>query len=833
MSGSKSSHVGLTRRSFLKTTGAVVGAAAIGSGAAGLSSLSVKDAAFAAEEPEEKVVTTSCRSNCFQACMLNAHVHDGKVVYMSRGDYPEDMYSGCCLRGLSMHERAYSRTRVKYPMRRVGERGSDQWERISWDEALDEIGEKLTAIREQYGPGALAIDTGSGNYGAVQGGGGILGLFKNASECTDINVCYDQASGHGTNRVIGGGIWGYSNEIKTVLDAKHVLVWGSNPVNSQMQSWRWLRAAKEKGAKLTCIDALYSTTAARCDEFVAVRPGSDLMIALAILNDIVSKDAFDSNFVKRTTSAPFLLRKDTGLILRQSDIEGGAMADVRDAVTLNTPGSMASDPACVWNEKTGKVSVYTECVEDCALEGEYEVAGIAVETVYSALKKHVAEYTMESASAASGVPIETIEELARIYREDGPVFLYAVYGIDHYRNGHLFMQTMAIVHALTNNISRQGSSLGGFSCLGDQMILNYAAIFPKSGKLAYSNIPQCDLANVISSGIHKGKEYPIKALMFASSNGMSNYADQQTWFKDILPNVEFVLTLETEFTDTARYSDIVLPVAFWTEINELRVNNYANPYVLYAHKGMEPLHEAKPDSEILALMAQRLGLEDDVPLRSPEEWIELLMDGAPINAKGITLEALQENSAMRGVGTEDVPYVRGAEGSFPTSSGRANLYCEIPLPRVDFGQDWQEASKKERFPYFNPPTESWEGTEAASKYPLSYIQSHERYRTHTQWYAVESLREIDAEPLLHLSPEDAAERGMEDGEIVEVFNDRGAVTIKMIVDDSCPKGVCHIPKGWQRNQFIEGCYQDLTGAESDPVAVNFAYFDTRVDVRKK
>lgn len=832
MSGSAYLDTGITRRSFLKTAGATAGAAALGGGAAGLSSLAVRGEAFAQESGGETVVTTSCRSNCFQACMLQAHIRDGKVCYMSRGDYPEDEYSGCCPRGLSMHERAYSRTRVKYPMRRVGERGGDDWERISWDEAIDEIVDKLGSVREQYGPGALAIDTGSGNYGAVQGGGGILGLFKNAAEATNVNVCYDQASGHGTNRVIGGGIWGYSNELKNVLDAKHVLVWGSNPVNSQPQSWRQLRFAKERGAKLTCIDAMYSTTAARCDEFVPVRPGSDLMIALAILNDIVSQDAIDEAKVKKTTSAPFLLRKDTGLILRRSDVEGGEMADVRDAATLNKPGSMANDPAFVWDEATGSPALYTEC-ETPALEGSYEVDGIEVETVYTALKKHVAEYTLEKASEASGVPVETIAELSRIYKEDGPVFLYAVYGIDHYRNGHLFMQTMALIHALTDNISRRGSSLGGFSCLGDQMPLNFAATAAKSGKKAYTNIPQCDLANVVSSGKHKGKEYPIKALMFASSNGMSNYAEQNKWFDEVLPNVDFVLTLETEFTDTARYSDIVLPVAFWTEVNELRVNNYANPFVLYAHKAMEPLYEAKPDSEVIARIAEGLGLADDVPLRTPEEWIELLLDGAPINKRGITLDALQEHAALRGVGSEDQPFVRGANGAFPTPSGRAELYCELPLPRVDFGQNWQEASKKERFPYFNPPTESWDDSEAAQKYPLSYIQLHERWRTHTQWFAVESLRELDPEPLLHLSREDAAERGIQDGDIAEAFNDRGAVTIKAIIDDACPPGVCAIPKGWQRNQFIEGCYQDLTGAESDPMAVNFAYFDARVDVRKK
>lgn len=832
MSESINPHGGVTRRSFLKTTGALAGATAIGSAAAGLSSLAVKDAAFADAPSEDTSVTLSCRSNCFQACILNAHVRDGKVCYMSRADYPEDIYSGCCLRGLSMHERAYSRTRIKYPMRRVGERGADQWERISWDEAIDEICDKLKAIRERYGSKAVVFDTGSGNYGAVQGHSGIQNLFKNALEMTNLSGCYDKAFGYGAARVVGGGAWGYSNEIKTALDSKHVLIWGANPVNSQPQNWRILRAAKEKGTKLTCIDVLYTTAAARCDEFIQVRPGSDLMIALAILNDVVSNDAIDVECAKKRTTAPFLIRKDNGLILRRSDIEGGEMANVRDAASLSAAGSMAKDPAYVWDEAAGAPALYTEC-ETPALEGEFVIEGVEVQTAYTALKKHVAEYTIEKAAEVSSVPAETIEELARIYKEEGPVFLYTIYGIDHYRNGHLFAHAMSILHALTNNISRQGSSIGGFSCLGDQMPLNTKIWAAKSGRKSYAGLPHCDVARVIETGKHKGEDFPIKAMIFASSNSISNWPEQKQWFDVILPALDFILTIDTEFTDTARYSDMVLPAAFWTEYSEVRANGYANPFVLYSHKAVDIPYEAKPDSEIYALIAEKMGVSEDLPLLSPEEWVERLMDGAPVNKKGITLESLKGVSAMRGVGEEDVPYLRGANGKFPTPSGRAEVYCEFPLPRMDFGQEWREEAAKEHFPYFKPPTEGWHENELAQKYPLVYIQSHERYRTHTQWFAVETLREIDPEPLLHLSPEDAAQRSMEDGEIVEVFNDRGAVTIKMIVDDACPKGVCHIPKGWQRNQFIEGCYQDLTGAESDPLAVNFAYFDALVDVRKK
>ncbi len=824
----------LTRRSFLKTTGAVAGAAAVVGGAGTLTALA--ENAKTEGSSGEEVVYTVCRSNCFQRCLLEAHVRDGKLCYMSRGDYPEDIYSGCCLKGLSMHERTYSPTRIKYPMRRVDgtERGANQWERIEWDEAIAEIAKRFTEIQEKYGKRAVAVDTGSGNYCSVQGSSGVKMLFARALESTILNVCYDQSFGYGTDRVIGGGIWKFSNEPKNMLWSKNILIWGANPVSAQPQTWRIAQFAKERGAKITCIDPMFSMTAARCNEYVPIKAGTDVLVSLAILNEIVSKDQIDREYVLANTTAPFLIRKDNGLLLRRSDVEGGDQASVRDAKTLNTVGQMKQDPAYVIDEATGEPMAYTSC-DKPALEGTFTVAGIEVETVYSALKEHVSEYTVERASEASGIPADKILELSKMYAEDGPVFLYSIYGIDHYRNGHLFSQTMAVVHALTNNISRRGSSIGGSGgvMLGN-LPLNWPALNPVSGKTAYTDVPQVDLANTIATGKHKGEDYPIKALFFAYSNALSNYAQQKNWFDVILPNIDFIVTVDTEMTDTALHSDMILPVISWVEANDFAVSNYANPFVSYAGKAVEPLYEAKPDTEIYALIAEKMGFGDDVPHRTPEEWIDVMLDTDGMRKLGITQETLKKEHAFRGVASENEPMVRVAYGeSFPTPSGRAELYKELPLPRVDYGQEWEEDAAKEKFPSFKPPTENWYKNDLTKKYPISYLSTHERWRVHSQWFNVQTLKELNPEPVVYLSPEDAEERAISDGDIVEVFNDRGSVTIKAVINNACPKGVLDIPKGWQRGQVIDGGYQTMTGAESDPLSINFAYFDALVDVRKK
>lgn len=832
MSGANSPQGGLTRRSFLKTTAAVAGAAAVTGGTTSLT-------AMAADEPsgEETLVSTICRANCFQACMLNAHVIDGKVVKMSRGEYPEDIYTGCCLRGLGMHERTYSDARVKYPMKRVEgtERGAGEWERISWEQAIEEIADKIKDIQTTYGERAMSFNAASGNYGAVQGS--AIRRLMYATGGTAPAGMYDFALGWGTNRVMGGGVFGYSNEPKDMIDAKHIIIWGTNPVWTQPQTWRIILAAKDKGARLLCIDPIRSVTSQYCDEYIQIKPGTDLYVTLAILNEIVQADQIDIECVKKYTTGPFLIREDTGLFLRQSDIEGGELAELRDAKTINTVGNTKKDPAYVMDEQTGSIMPYTEC-DNPVLEGEYEVEGIKVKTVYSALKEHMAQYTVEDASDLSGIPSETIEALIAVYASGDPVTAYTQYGIDHYRGGHLWGQALAILHALTNNLSRHGTGIGGpgapkgaLSPLGQNVAMARGTNPVKADK-ANGTIASCAWSDVVKTGKFKGEDYPIKGYMSNCDNVASNRGGQRVWLDEDVKNLELIVSIEIEMTDTSRYADYVLPAAFWLECTDIR-GNFSNPYIVYGGKAIEPLWECKTDNEISTLLAEALGVGKDYPHRTDEEWIDIAFDSDTMRAKGFTQQRLKEEKALRCLGTEEEPWIIGGYGEeFPTPSGRAELYCEIPGARYDYGQDWQSEAKEQQFPIWLPPYENWPHAEIRKKYPLSYLSLHQRGRTHTQWFASETLREIDKEPYCHISRPDAASRDIEDMEVVEVFNDRGHCVVKALIDDSLPEGVCYIPKGWQRHQFIAGGYQEMTMNAGDACAGGYIFYDAVVDIRK-
>lgn len=808
---------GLSRRTFLKAsavTAVATGAIAANPFGSGMKALATGEEGQAASS-EEKLVSSACRSNCFQSCRLYAHVRDGKLVKTSPAPWPDEEYTGNCLKGLSLVQRTYSPTRIKYPMRRVGERGEDKWERISWDEAIAEIAEKFMAIQEKYGPKALAFDVASGNYGLVHGCLGIFNRLINSIGCTKLNVCYDQATGYGADRVVGGSVWLWGNEPRTMVDAKNLIVWGSNPVYSQPQNWRIAKNAQKGGTKIITIDPIFSATANESDEYIPILPGSDLMLVLAMIREIINENLINLEFVKKRTTAPFLVRKDNGQLLRKSDFNPELPAE--------------EDDYYVWDKVANAPALLKEGPQDVEIEGSFTIQGVEVETTFTLLKNHVQEYTLEKASEYTKIPVEKIQELIRIY-VDGPTMIYTNYGIDHYQNGHLWSQAAFIMASLTGNLGVKGA---GFVGLFVQNIpLNYIGMYVTNGKFADGDsIPQTEFYKVVRDQAIEGKPYPIKAMYTVHSNSMSNFAQQGSWFTDVLPNLEFIVVADTELTDTARYADIVLPASFWFEVNDLRTA-YNNPYIYMQEKAIEPLYESKPDAEIIALIAHKMGLGQFFPENMDDiAWIKVLLDSDELRQMGITYERLLEEKVVRGTGTAEKPFIRG-EGFFYTPTGRAQLYCENPQPRVNYGQDLTGIIEKERLPYFKPPGEAWPENPLFAKYPLVFIQEHARYRTHSQWFNVPMINEIDPEPLVKISRQDAEKRGIKSGDIVEVFNDRGRVVVKAQINDAIAPGVISIPKGWQREQFIEGCFQELTNATSDPMAVNFAYFDCLVDVRK-
>ena len=818
MSETKSLRKGLTRRSFLKTTAAAAGAATLIGGTAPVSQcLAVDDSGNV--KPEEKTCQCNCRSNCAENCIYTAHVRDGKLMKLEVADYPDTRYTGSCLKGLSYVERIYSPTRVKYPLRRAGERGEGKWERISWEEAIEEIATKWQGYIEEFGPQSIVFDAQAGNWGQINGIFSANGL-ANAIGASKLASGYDQAAGHGIDRMLSTGDWNYANEPSNMLDSSMIVIWGTNPVLTSPQKWRWIQWAKEKGARVVALDPIKSATAHRADEYIQVTPGNDGYLALAMANYLIEKGLVDEEFVKTQTNGDYLVRQDTKKYLRKSDFA--------------PLGEGEKDDCYVWDEAAGKAVLSLEAV-GTALEGSFTHEGIKADTAYSLLKAELKQYSLSQAAEICGVPEEKIAELAESFARERAVSVYITYGLDHYVNGYLTTWAVGTLMALTGNLAKRGAGFQGVFLPYGFGMPNFKGMYMSSSDFkGVINIPSVMLHEVCATQTFKGKKHPIKSMITHTSNSMSNFAGQNNFLNNILPTLDFYVAVDIELCDSARYADIVLPCASWYEVDEFSMVSMTHPYVVLSEKAIEPLYESKPDCEIFAEIGRKMGFHATFPEEYGFEYLGPICFDTELSKKlGLSFEKLKKEKVLRCVPTlEDEPYVRGLSAPFPTKSGKIELYCETPKPRLEHGIDLSDRMDREHIVYYRPPTEAGKDSQLAQKYPLVFLQEHSRFRVHTQWYGVPLLRELDPEPLAKVNGKEAEARGVKTGDIVEVFNDRGHAVLKCLVDESIAPGVLSIPKGWQREQFRDGCFQEMTIPDYDPFPSTFSYYDSRVDFKK-
>lgn len=815
MSETRSAHSGLTRRSFLKTTAAVAGAGAL----AGFSGCSLAPATqSSAGETGEKTCVGNCRANCHWACLHDVKVKDGVLTTVNAHAYPDPNYTSACHRGLSNVQRHYSPRRVKYPMRRVEgtERGAGEWERITWDEAIAEISEKLCYYRDTFGGQSIVKDTQSGNLATVNNPNVISNRLAACVGMTDNSPVDDRNAVAGAIRVLGTSPFDFTNEPKAVLDAKMIVVWGTNPCVTMPHLWRFMMLSQEAGAKIVCIDPVRSITSHKADQYIQVTPASDLYMILAMSNYIIENNLYDEQFLKTRTNAPFLVRRDNGKVY----------TELADSTERTEADYFVYDP------KAGKVCKLSEA-SDVALEGSFEISGVKVDTAFSLLKEQYKQYTLAKATEMCGVPEDIMVQLAKDFATIGPVTIHGTYGLDHYNNGCMAFHAQGVLLALTGNFGRHGAGWSGIFCPGAP--LNGDALTTVSDPKPVTAMSINVMAECFEKQEYMGKPHPLKAMISAAANPMSNQGNQNLFFEKVLPNLEFWVVIDRAWTDSALHADIVLPCTDFYECKEVKSGQNV-PYVTYGDRVIDPLYEAKVDTEIFGLIGRAMGYTQDWPENWTEDyWIEKLFDDNA-RAKGWTLEELKDKHYKRIIGAEDAPgAVQGLEQNpnFGTKSGRVEIYWEDPEPREMYGQViTDEMVVKEHIPYWMEPAEAWKTNPLHDKYPLVLLTLRSRFRTHTQYFEVPVLQEIEPEPYIRIGRDDMAARGLENGDYVEVFNDRGHVVLKAMLDDAYAPGVVCIPKGWQRKQFKEGGFQELTSNALDPWGVGAPLYDCLVEIRK-
>lgn len=809
-----------TRRSFLKGSAA----AAVAAGTAGLVGTNSafadgedsQDALLnpAAVTVEEEIFPGTCVGFCNGGCSYNVHVRDGKLVRISAREMDDPEYTRVCQKGYTHPYRVYNPNRLTKPLRRVGEKGSGEWEEITWDEAISEICEQWQAIIDQYGYEAMAAASLTGSFEAIGGnfGTSIFSRLKKITGMSSINNNVDAATKYVCNRMMGQDYFNTANEPRDLVNAQTILIWGANPAVSQMHLVHFLTEAQANGANIVVIDPIYNSNAAFSDWFIPIKSATDGALALGMMNEVLANGWEDLDFIANHTVAPFLVKADTHKFLRLSDL-GLAEAESEDDAIVVTDGEGNFD--------------IPENIPNPVIEGTFEVEGMEVTCAYSLLLDRIAEWPVDRASEVTGIPVDDIKKLTKMFVEEAPSTVYTVFGCDHYYNGHWSYACMVALVLLTGNIGKSGAGIGIMNA-GKQNALNmkFAADVPCPIE-ANKTLHTIHLEDAILNGTYNDEPFDLRGILVLAANPIANAADRNKTI-DAYKALDLLVVVDMVMSETAEYADYVLPVSHWFEHETMMAQMIMHSMITYSAASLPPLGDSKSDFEIVKLLGEGMGYGEHFQFTT-EEWARTILDNDEAREIGLTYEALTEKGSVRRIPSDEI-FIFAAGGVFPTPTGRAAFYLEDPKPSNDYkpGFDFE----KEYLPYWEEALEVGEHSKIREKYPFQFISEHSRFRTHTQWGDVEALMEVDSKQWLYINPDDAAAIGIEDGDAVRIYNDRGELITHARIRPNNPPGILSACKGWRADQVISGHLSNLGTKQSNGFCGNQPFNDCAVVIEK-
>lgn len=737
--------------------------------------------------PEQvRLTDTVCMFSDANTCRITAHVRDGILTQITPANFSDPVCKGACEKGLLAHHWVYHKDRIRHPLKRVGARGEGKWQRISWEEALDEITEKIKQIAETVDPGAMAWFIPGYPFLRMGGYTRLISLLQG----TWIDQTgFGDLAGPTADFVTFGGMFSGYYYSRLSQDPELILTWGINPADTQPHRMRAIRLQKKKGCKVIAIDPRYTATASLSDEHIPIRPGTDGALALGMIHVILKEGLEDTDFIVRNTVGPCLVRADNGLFLRQRDLQGAGAYS-----------AAAGDRLLVWDRKNNLPKPAEATDIDPALHGRYALAPTDCSPAFQLLADKVAEYTPEKVSEITDVPEDIIRRLAMEYATLKPAAIYRGMGMQRTFYGDLACRAINTLAAVTGNLNLQRPPF---------FALNLPSFLMPAGE--YRKLPIMLLPDAIS----QEKPFPIKGLFLSGNNYVNQLPNAKRIVNELIPRLDLIAVCELFMTETAKYADYVLPSCSFFEDTDL-VQGFLMPYLQLQQKVIEPLYESKSNFQIARELGRRMGLGQYFD-KTDEEYIREILASDHPSMKDVTLERLRKEPLVARGASEPLEQL-------PTPTGRVEFYVERLR---SFGQE---------LPGYLEPLESVR-QEKAKIYPFSLLTHHPRYRTNSMLANCPELLKFDPEPALEMNPVDAGGRNIRDGDVVDVFNDLSRVRVKAQLTEKIKAGVVSLAQGWWPENYMSGHHNELSHDRINPVqkslvGPNAAYFDILVDVQR-
>ncbi|MDE0032108.1 MAG: molybdopterin-dependent oxidoreductase [Deltaproteobacteria bacterium] len=752
----------------------------------------------------EKIHTYCAMSK--SRCGVVATVEDGRFVRLEPdADHPN---RGICIKGQAAPELVYDPQRLRYPLRRTTPKDDPdpRWARVGWDEAMEEIAERLGALRDRYGAESVFFYRGaSGGSASAEYEPWLIrfaSLFGSPNTVSTGHIC-SWHKDNGSRYTYGTGIPNPDFE-----QTACILLWGHNPNASWPTQAIRISAARKRGARLIVIDPRDIPLARKADLWLKVRPGTDGLLALSFLNVMLAEKLYDEEFLRDWTNAGLLVRAGSGEMLTQDAVINGGSPD-RYGVWEGPANELAfHDPAS------------PAPVSSPALEGSFEVrladgATERVTPVLELLKRHLGRFAPEATAAATGIDPDLARRAVRMFCTTPPACYYSYNGLEQHANAMQTNRAVCLFYSLTGNLDRPGGNvrfaktpvngMDGRGLLAPEQQAKRLGLDARPlGPVATGRVQAYEVYRAVLDG----EPYPVKG--FLSFGGDIIMANGDT-LRGRRALQQLDLYVQTDFYETpaGRYADFLLPAATswedWHVKGSFDQGAATSTWLQYRAPVVEPQFESRSDADILFDLAGRMGFDEQFWRGDREAALNYMLEPS-----GVTVARLKNHPGGLSLPRE-TRYRKYLEKGFNTRSGLVEIYS-IPFQEGGYAP----------LPDFSP-SETQFGDEVVRDYPFTLTTAKAINFCHGQHRSLPSLRAKTPEPLVEINPHDGDDLGISAGEPVRLETRINAVTMKAQLNPELPRKVVRVMHGWW-----QGC-PDLGLPGYDPFSPEGANVNLIID----
>lgn len=731
---------------------------------------------------------------CRARCGVLARIEDGRLTGVEAD--PGHPNGGICAMGRAEADIAHDPRRLRHPLRRTSPKDEPaQFRRISWDEALDEIVERMQAIAAEHGPEAVAFSRPTPSANASADWQPYLVRLANAFGTPNQHETSYLCSWNreqGLSETYGTALPPLDMERSAVI-----VIVGHNPALTNPQTLRRLRAARERGAKVVLVDPRRTETVRFADLWLAPRYGTDGALVLGAIRSLIARDAHDASFAARWTNAPFLVDRRTGRLLR--DVAGRfAVIDERGALAAVDPTAAPDRWGLVPRLDGGWGPGEPPPAGGNTTAGELTpFPGEGADTAFRLLREGVAWADEERVAAITGIGASDLRRFAELLSEAPSWSYYTWNGWEQHTNAFATHRAMAILYALSGSFGRPGGNVVRPSLeladLTGSSLLDPAQAAKRVGlDVRPIGVPATSgVAYFFYRSILEGVPYRLRALLSFGSNMLLQNPDVERG-RAALQQLDFHVHIDQFASPMSEVADLVLPAAAMWESPGLRMGFDGSEdtafHVQYRPPALAPAGEARPDIEIIFELARRLGYADafwggDVDAAFDARLAPHGLDLVALRAApgGVRLDAQVRYASF----AEEAPATGRVRG-FATRTGKLEVYAERLL---DHGY--------EPLPTYQPPRAEVTGDPAAeAAYPLVLSSRKLATIAHSQHRGVARLRRRWPEPFVEVHPRTARAEGLADGEMVRVETPTAAMTVRLKVSERILEGAVVGQAGW-------------------------------------